>query len=211
MEFDNTELTLTKEIINRGLEKAAKSMAFFTKGEVTIQSTDVQIKPLFLLEGGLLNKSTDQELTVLTTKIQGEIDGVCYLIFSELEVNEILSVSLPASVLNDPAKREGMQDAIMLEMDNIIAASVITELSNSLKNKMYGDVPKIQRTGTSGFSEIFESAKKTYDHFLYFKSEFKTEGLNINPDFIWLLDSNYLEEVKKIIESDKFNETGKEK
>lgn len=199
LEFDKTELELTKELINIGLQKAAQSMAFFTKDEVSIHSTDVQIKPMSFIDN-LINKEANQELAVLTTEIMGEVGGVCYLIFSEDEIDKILKASLPESVLNDPDKLAVMGDAILLEMDNIIVASVITQLANALNYKMYGNVPTISRTISNGFMQIFSSARNNVNYFLYFKSEFKTKGLDINPDFIWLLDDNYLEGVKGVME-----------
>lgn len=199
MEFDKTALELTKEMINLGLEKAAQSMAFFTKEKVTIQSTEVQIVP-FSSMVNLLSKDENDELTILTTEIMGELGGVCYLIFSKEEVEEILRISLPDSILNDPEKLAVMGDAILLEMDNIIVASVITQIANFLNYKMYGNVPLLSRTLSNGFTQIFESANKKSNYFLYFKSEFSTEGLDINPDFIWLLDDNYLDGVKTVME-----------
>ena len=85
-------------------------------------------------------------------------------------------------------------------MDNIIVASVVTQLANALNYKMFGNVPHISRAKSDEFNETFASAKDNINFFLYFKSEFKTKGLDINPDFIWLLDDNYLEGVKAIIE-----------
>lgn len=199
MEFDKTELELTRELINVGLAKAAQSMAFFTKQQVNIKSADVQIKPLSLL-GNLSNKDDKTSLVVLTTEIMGELGGICYLIFSDDEVAEILNVSLPKEILEDPDKLNVMGDAILLEMDNIIVASVITQFANILNYKMYGNVPKISRTLSNGFEQIINSTNKTSNYFLYFKSEFSTEGLDINPDFIWLLDDNYVEGVKSIME-----------
>ncbi len=198
MEFDKVELDLTKKIISTGLEKAVESMAFFTKEEMKVNSLEVKIRPFPFL-GNLLNKSSDEEFTLLTSEIKGEVNGVCYLIFSKDEVDEILNVSLPASILNDPEKMKMMGDAMLLEMDNIVVASVITALSNALKNSMYGNVPAIQKTDASGLMDIFEGSKKTGDYFLYFKSEFKSNTLNMNPDFIWFLDDNYEQGLKKLV------------
>lgn len=201
LEFNEIELKLTKELVNKGLNKAAQSMAFFTKDEVFIHSTDVQLKPISFIQG-VLSKEDNKELTILTTEIMGEVGGVCYLIFSEEEVNKILEASLPESVLNSPEKLKVMGEAILLEMDNIIVASVVTQLANALNYKIYGNVPSISKTPPNGFMQIFTSARNTTNYFLYFKSEFKTKELDINPDFIWLLDDNYLQGVKKLVSQD---------
>ena len=199
MKFDKIELDLTKELINVGLEKAAQSMAFFTKEKVSIKSTDVQIQPLSSIKS-LLSKEGNTEITLLTTEIMGDLGGVCYLIFSKAEVDRILEISLPESILNDKDKLAVMGDAILLEMDNIIVASVVTQLANFLNYQMYGNVPVLSRTMPNGFTQIFESANKNTDFFLYFKSEFSTEGLDINPDFIWLLDDKFVDGVKAVID-----------
>lgn len=204
MDFDKAELDLTKKLINSGLEKAAQSMAFFTKNEVFIHSTDVQIKPISFIQK-VLSKDGNNELTILTTEIMGEVGGVCYLIFSEEEVNKILEVSLPESVLKDSEKLKVMGEAILLEMDNIIVASVVTQLANTLNNKIYGNVPTLSKTPSNGFMQIFDSARNTTNYFLYFKSEFKTKALDINPDFIWLLDDSYLQGVRTMISKEKNN------
>lgn len=201
LDFSKTELDLTKELINNGLEKAAQSMAFFTKDEVAINSTDVQLKPIAFMER-VLSKSDQRELTILTTEIMGEVGGVCYLIFTEDEVNKILHASLPESVLGNPEKLKVMGEAILLEMDNIIVAAVVTELANTLNYKIFGNVPTLSKTLSNGFMQIFSSARKTTNYFLYFKSEFKTKELDINPDFIWLLDDKYLDGLKSAMAKD---------
>ncbi len=195
LQFDETELESAKKLINIGLEKAADSMTFFTKDEVSIRSTDVQIKPIVLLNK-LINKEDNQQLVILTTEKMGDVGGVCYLIFSEAEVKIIQEKSLPKSILEDPEKLAVMGDAILQEMDNIIVASVVTELANALDTKMFGNVPNISRTLSSEFYEIFDLARKNSNYFLYFKSDIQTKGVDINPDFIWLLDDVFLQRIK---------------
>lgn len=201
LNFDKTELQLTKDLINIGLEKAAQSMAFFTKNDVSIQSTELQIKPMSFLEN-VISKE-DDDIAILTTEIMGDVSGVSYLIFSQDEIEEIWKVSLPENIRSDTEKMKVMGDAILLEMDNIIVASVVTQLANALNYSIYGNVPNISRTATKGFSEMFASARQSSNYFLYFKSEFRTEGLDIQPDFIWLLDDKYLTGVKNIIAENK--------
>ncbi len=95
-----------------------------------------------------------------------------------------------------------MGEAILLEMDNIITASVITQFSNFFKLSMHGSVPSLTKTVASGIDQIIKSTNRTSNYYLYFKSEFNTEGLDINPDFIWLLDDKYLDGVREFVKDE---------
>ena len=91
-----------------------------------------------------------------------------------------------------------MLDALLLEMDNIIAASVITQFSNIFKFKVHGGVPGIKRIKVSELTPTVKNMSKNPSYLLYFKSNFNTYSMNINPEFVWLLDDNFINGVKKI-------------
>tara|TARA_B100000809_G_scaffold266898_1_gene332700 strand:- start:875 stop:1510 length:636 start_codon:yes stop_codon:yes gene_type:complete len=201
MNLNKEELDIAKEVVNVGLGKAADSMAFFTKEKVLIRSLNFDVKSTNSIEH-LSQKKTDELLYVLKTEIKGELGGICFLVFSEKEVNELVKIALPKSILDDKDKLAVMTDAILLEMDNIIVASVVTQFSNLFNFEMYGDVPSLTKTVLNGFTQIVESTNKTSKYVLYFKSEFNTSGIDINPEFIWLLDEKYIEGVK-VLSQDK--------
>ncbi|MGB0167239.1 MAG: hypothetical protein ACPF8V_10345 [Luteibaculum sp.] len=127
------------------------------------------------------------------------MEGVCYLIFSEEEVQRILNVTLPESTRKDPEKLRVMGDAVLLEMDNIIVASVVTQFSNSFAYKMYGDVPQLGKSNSKDLKAKLKSENVGRDHFIYFKSEMHTEKLDISPEFIWILEDNFLAGVQKVL------------
>lgn len=197
MDYSTIELDIAKEIINVGLGKAADSFSFFTFDKVIIRGLDFKFKNLEKIND-ISNKSEIETLYVLSTEILGELKGVCYLILSENEVNKLHEVCLPTSIRNNPEALKEMGDAVLLEMDNIIVASVVTQFSNFFNYKMYGDVPKLSKTIYKGFEQIVSSANRCSNYFLYFKTEFLSSGLQLNPEFIWLLDEKYYEGVKNI-------------
>lgn len=197
MNYNKIELDIAKEIINVGLGKAADSFSFFTFDKVIIRGLDFKFKDLEKISN-LSNKNESETLYVLSTEILGELKGVCYLILSENEVNKLHEVCLPVSIRNNPEALKEMGDAVLLEMDNIIVASVVTQFSNFFNYKMYGDVPKLSKTIYKGFEQIVCSANRCSNYFLYFKTEFLSSGLQLNPEFIWLLDEKYYEGVKNL-------------
>jgi chemotaxis protein CheY-P-specific phosphatase CheC len=189
------EKNIANEIVNLGLQKAAESMAFFTKEKVEIKGIDVTQEKIEKIDEVFPCESNELKY-VLTTEVKGDLKGVCYLIFSEIEVQKILGVSLPTSILEDPEKLAVMGDAILLEMDNIIVASVITQFSNSFKYKMHGAVPRLSKEDCQGFKTLMKAENAGRKQFVYFKSALHTKELDISPDFLWVLDENFMEGVK---------------
>lgn len=202
MKLQDLELDIAKEVLNVGLGKAADSIAFFTHDKVVIRSLDLQIKEPHKVIYDISNKREDESLYVLSTELLGEMRGVCYLIFSEEEVNKLWQVCLPESIRNNPEALKEMGEAVLLEMDNIIVASVVTQFSNFFKYKMYGDVPSLSKTISKGLEQIISSANRCSNYCLFFKSEFITSNLQINPEFVWLIDEKYFEGVKTLAQDD---------
>lgn len=196
--MDLQEQILANEIVNLGLQKAAESMAFFTKEKVDITASEVKKEKLSKIDEIIDGTSADLNY-VLTTEIKGELKGVCYLIFSEKEVEKILELTLPEKLRADPEKLRIMGDAVLLEMDNIIVASVVTQFSNAFEFKMYGDVPQLGKTTQNDLRKKLKSENNGREHFIYFKSEMHTENLDISPDFIWILEDNFLAGVQKVL------------
>ena len=185
------EQEIANEIVNLGLKKAAESMAFFTKEKVELTGINVKREGLSKIDE-VFPCETNELKYVLTTEIMGDLQGICYLIFSEQEVQKILGVSLPKSILEDAEKLAVMSDAILLEMDNIIVASVVTQFSNS-------DVPRLSKADCHGFKDLMKSENAGREQFIYFKSAMHTKELDICPDFLWVLDENFMEGVKNYV------------
>ena len=189
------EQEIANKIVNLGLRKAAESMAFFTKEKVEITGINVKQENISKINN-VFPCATNELKYVLTTEIKGDLKGICYLIFSEEEVKKILGVSLPKSILENPEKLAVMSDAILLEMDNIIVAAVVTQFSNAFNYKMHGDVPRLCKKDCHEFKALIKAENIGREEFIYFKSALHTKELDVSPDFLWMLDSKFMEGVK---------------
>ena len=127
----------------------------------------------------------------------GELKGECFLVFNEHEVEQLLQVSLPASILENPDAKAEMCEAILLELDNIVAASVITQLSNILKYSVYGNVPQLNVMESIEISSFFKR-KEGFKNLFCFKADFITENVSLQPTFIWGLDDKFIKGVKAV-------------
>ncbi len=191
------ELEVTRSIIDVGLKKAAESMSFFMNEKIQIQQIDCKIS----LANNELNLSIDEKNNyLLTTEIIGELKGVCYLIFSESEIHDLTKVALPAEIRNDPAKLPAMQEAILLEVDNIISASVITQFSNLFKYKMFGGVPKLRVLSGVELQNTIHESMVPDKLLMGFKTVFTSSKSDFTPEFFWVFDPHFFDGVKKYIQ-----------
>jgi chemotaxis protein CheY-P-specific phosphatase CheC len=193
-DLNSTELYAAKTIINKGLESAAQSLSFFMKEEISFNELSFSVNKV--------NKKTDftskfgENIHLLITNVIGELKGVCCLIFSEEEANQLQQTALPKEITENPELMAEMSDAILLEVDNIISASVITKFSNILSHKIHGGIPELKKLS---FEEMSDFLSNNYSQSLFiisFKTQFKSAKLNFRPEFLWLFDYTFLDSIK---------------
>jgi len=79
-------------------------------------------------DAAVLTNKKGENINLLLTEIIGELNGICCLLFTEDEANKLRHAALPPEIINDSALMTEMRDGILLEVDNIISAAVITQL-----------------------------------------------------------------------------------
>ena len=189
------EIDVAKKIISTGLVKSAESLSFFMNETITLKDFDAE-KQLHQppLE---LGKKNESNIHLLTTKVIGEMKGICCLIFSEEEANHLRSAALPPEILNSPEMMAEMSDGIMLEVDNIISASVITQFSNLLKVKIHGGVPDLKKVSFEEMEDYISSEVNNELYLISFKTSFESSKAQFNPEFVWLFDNTFIDNIKK--------------
>ncbi len=200
--LNDIEKDVAKEVINIGLAKSADSLSFFTKQKVLIKSINLEVKSLSELDVSEFKKR--ESMNVLTTVINGDMGGFCYLIFSDKDVNNLMENCLPPQILADAEKRQAMTEGMLLEIDNILSASVITQFSNLLNLSMYGGVPKLDVISGEELEPKLKEDSIGHECYLSFNACFEPESLNVNPEFIWTLSDEFIKGVKGIINDSSF-------
>ena len=198
--FNKIEQDIATEIVNIGLAKAGDSLSFFTQEKVFISGKDLKLERI--CDNELFKKSLEP-LTVLSTEIRGDMKGYCYLIFDKEDTERLFKLSFPASILENKEHLEEMGTGMLMEMDNIITAAVVTQFSNLFQLDMHGYVP-----------EFFKGTKKeTIDHImnhaeagsflLHFSTSFSSGETDISPEFLWCLDESFVNAIKSYTQKDK--------
>jgi len=182
-------------IISQGLIKAAESLSFFMNEKITFKEFS---EDEFLNSPPIdLGKKDENNIHFLTTRVIGDLKGVCCLIFSEDEADSLRSAALPAEILESPEMMSEMSDGIMLEVDNIISASVITEFSNLLKVKIHGSIPDLKKVNFEEMESIIADEMSNKLFRISFKISFESSNSGFNPEFIWLFDNAFIECIKE--------------
>lgn len=199
--MDKNTRDVIKEIISIGLAKSADSLSFFTQSKVIFKGFDLEFKKCDDVEGYDNKKSS--KVYILTTDIIGDINGACYLLFSEDEVKELVSKNISASVLEDEEQFLEISNGLLLELDNIVTASVVTQFSNLLGKSAYGDVPKLDIVKDENTFQFMSEKLEMHDSCLCFKTIYEVDNMDLQPIFVWALGDDFVNSAKEKINSEK--------
>lgn len=189
------ELQFARQLVNQGLSKAAESLSFFMKETISLDELDYSFnKPSNPAD--FTTKHGDN-IHLLLTEVIGELKGVCCLIFSNEEADKLRQTALSPEITSNPEIMAEMSDGILLEVDNIISASVITQFSNILKHKIHGGVPKLRKVNTDELNQYVKSKLENDMFVISFNTHFVSAHLDFSPQFMWLFDSSFTASIKK--------------
>ncbi|MBL0741099.1 chemotaxis protein CheC [Chryseolinea lacunae] len=178
------------QVMNSGFQRAAVSFSKLINKDVRIVNSDATLLHGEEDFGGIAEE--EGELNILITQIIGDISGKSFLIFNRDESQEIYKA------LNTKVSNDALNEAFLLEIDNIISASVIAELSNFLSLEVYGDVPRLAKVQSKDLSAFVSQEMRSDEPFsmIFCNTTFQFEGGDkVHPQFIWKLSSKVFEKV----------------
>lgn len=194
--FNQTEMQTAETIINQGLSSAAETLSFFMKEPIVVEQ--IGVNDLGVADKTPLKLRCTGNAHLLTTEVVGELEGLCCLVFTEEEAEMLQKAALPPEVINNPVLFETMKDAILLEVDNIIAAAVITQFANLLKRKMHGAVPQLSSIDPSNFEVFIQKHLDDQSHVINFKTNFSAKERSFSPMFFWFMNKPFIDDIKRL-------------
>lgn len=184
--MDSQTKTL-EAIVHDGYTRAANSLSTILGHHVTVNNEKIVIqKDTRHIAMSFVNH---ENIRLVITRIIGELRSESYLLLTHEEESIICGMCRNAfggtSVENS---------VIVKEIDNILSAAVVTELSNALKLKIYGGVPELYYAKNNiSLAELMNNAQDEGDYFIITNSNFKFEGHgSISPVFIWKFEHKLL-------------------
>ena len=198
--LNENESTLARKILHRGFKEVAQTVSEIVQQEVKIDNIDIRLieghepRPYRLMKKG--------DVHLLTTEIIGDLSGKSFLCFQESEVQTLVKVCLPT--LRQGTATPSLTEAMLLELDNMLSANVVTHISNYLNVQIYGDVPKHTIVEAEEVERLIE--KDPIQHpeenlepwFLLANLEFSfVDGEVFRPSFVWKFTNRFLQAIKE--------------
>lgn len=192
MQNSRTNVNYLEQVMKLGLDRAARAFSKFigTTARNGMPPTAYSIEYL----NDFIPLKTQEELYVLITQVIGDFAGKSYLIINEQESKVLMDQIRPRT--HDQHYRE----AVLLEVDNIISASFIAELAESLGVEIYGDIPMLKKIPASQVTQFIHSDWENNDvsRLVFAQTRFVVDNLpTLHPAFIWKLSSRVLDKVPK--------------
>lgn len=180
--MDKNREKFMAKVMHSGFERAAESFSKLVKGTVSVANSSSLVIPLRAKISGIAEEKG--KLIVLTTQIIGRVSGKSFLVFSEKEIREMFKTLGPKDV--------HLEEAFLLEIDNIMSASVISDLSNALSIEVYGDVPHLYHLHSDELMDFIQTEVSHEDasHMICSKATFHFDHEDdVHPQFIWKINS----------------------
>ncbi|MEM6297267.1 MAG: hypothetical protein AAF740_01110 [Bacteroidota bacterium] len=136
-------------------------------------------------------KGESDDLYVMRTDIKGDFAGETYLVVVPEDEPPMSDVLLPGSLQARPEMRE----AILLEVDNILIAALVTRLSEVLRSQIIGDVPEAQGYTRESLNTFFTEKVNDSRYEFSFSSEFVTLGTGIRMNLVGFFEDSFMKRV----------------
>ncbi len=193
----DNEIAAATKLIFDGLSMAKLSMEQILQSPISIERIDYgdekQKSPEFA-------QKTDENVHLIKTELKGELKGTSYLIFTEDDVTKIFKACLPPNILEDESDSSKMMKmGFLTEIDNMVAAAVITEFANFLGLEIYGHVPSLQVMTAGEVNEYMTKEADELDSVIHFKAIFSGTELDIAPDFVWVFHDKFVDKIKEAV------------
>ncbi|MGF1532217.1 MAG: hypothetical protein ACFCUI_00830 [Bernardetiaceae bacterium] len=168
------------------LAHAASAFGKMIKEEVIVHHFTVQPKTWPAVDG---------EFFVLRTDIKGDFAGEVYLVVSPTDEPRISELLLPGSLVGQPEMRE----AILLEVDNILTAAMVTKYSEILQKQIIGDVPEAQTYQPERLVAYFDAQHQQPNYVFTFAAELITLQSQLKLYIVGFFDERFVQDVQEAI------------
>jgi chemotaxis protein CheY-P-specific phosphatase CheC len=190
------EIIFANKLMSLALANSAVSFSQMANTDIKLQAAQIQLKPI----NNDINPdiSVEEKLYMLVSRIIGDIPAHSYLVFKPADATKLAMLCLPPSAQNN----DEMQQALQIEMANILTASVVTQLSNFFKVKIFGYIPELKKLTKIELRQGIEKEMDKENVSFFLKTNFITPNLQIQPDFIWTFNHIFIDMIKRMAKSE---------
>ncbi len=187
--FSDQALELIENINTIATSHAAHSLATMLNDEVWVSR--VERNPVSIAATANHQEKPNESFFVVHTEVVGEIKADTYLIVNAENENKICKKLLPSSTLGHEEMREG----ILMELDNILIAAMVTKYSNLFYRTMYGHVPVMLKQSARELNALI-SAKTNVPTSFSFRAELQSFKYGIHLEILASFDQTLVEPIR---------------
>ena len=188
--FTQQEFDIAKQLVDIALANAAASFSTITKDMVTFRHIELNPENIHFQKQYI---SAQDHLFILLTEFKGEIPAESFLILNPASALATAGLMYPQPNLSDT-----MRDAILLELDNILSASVATKFADILGKDMKGDVPQLIRKNFIQAQRYIDNELQANDVAFSLVAMFQSEKLQLEAKFVCAFKEEFAVTVKSI-------------
>ena len=196
----SAEEALLHKILNEGFSQVVDTFS-----EISQQVVEYQKLKIWWLPDSPrrpVRFFSDSAVHVLTTELIGDLAGISILVFNTSEVEKLKEFCLPP--LGKGMESEELAHAMLLELDNMLSANVITHISNILGVKLYGDVPKLHIVSPPVAEEQITQELRNLEidneseWSMVVSVEISMKGSpSFSPRFVWKFNSEFIKSIQQ--------------
>lgn len=182
-----------RTILESSIIRSAKCLSEMINCKVHIEELSIVFQSTM---HDSLRDNQENGAVLLKTEIVGPIAGINYAIFSKEEVKLLCDQVLDGEM--DKEQYQVFMIGFLKEMENILAAAVISEIANQLDEAIFGDVPKIEAVKGQSVTDAINREVAALVPDTVISCEFKVPEVNIAPRIFWFFDESLSRGVLKV-------------
>lgn len=194
--INHLEAELLEELVESALKKSADAMEKMLKIRIKSNLLDFGMGRLRSISG--FDELGRFKVHLVKVQLKGEVGGAFYFVINAHEVDLINQVCMPEGMRINGTVSENklMKHGFMSEIENMIAALSIGEISEFLGVQLLSEVPEVMILQGKEVNQFLLNEDFNRSTAFYVKSELTGVVVNISPFFLWMLDESFLEKLR---------------
>jgi two-component system, chemotaxis family, sensor kinase CheA len=186
--LSKSEIRKLETVVNTGMMNAGLVLSQLVGSNVELYMPEIMLTEKDSLTSEI--RDSYENFFGLKVRMNGDLNGNLLMIFSEEKGRELASKLLKSNESSDLAKKISEDSlSVLMEISNIVCASIINALSNKAKAQIMPSVPELV---TGNFREVLDIVKPEKTKFLSMNTEFVYEGDNLIGNLLFLPDFDEL-------------------
>ncbi|MEH0157877.1 hypothetical protein V6R21_27615 [Limibacter armeniacum] len=189
-QFSSEQKILIKDISSIMFDSVANSLGKMFGDEVFVRKVNCFEEAEVALKAK--ENVEDQHLLMMTTEVIGDLQAGTYLVLEPEYKQKLCSHLLPASVVGQLE----MWEAVLLEMDNIAIAAMVTKLANILDVEIFGHVPEYAEDTCKNIVRVINEHKEEINPCYAVEGEFYSFKLQVPMKVLCYFGQDFIPQIE---------------